>query len=124
MNMGESKPGVPNQLVKKQASVDILDSVAERLAQASSPRDVILWTQVRGELLRQNEEVKDRKQQRQLESIQLYGKLLLSMVAIVVGVLLLKWDYGVAGLFSLGVGLFWLAPDLVKAVFDKFKVRA
>lgn len=122
--MSETNPEVPNQLAEKQASVDILDSVAERLAQASSPRDVVLWTQVRGELLRQNEEVEDRKQQRQLERIQLYGKLLLSMIAIVVGVLLLKWGYGVAGLFSLGVGLFWLAPDLVKGVFDKFKVKA
>jgi hypothetical protein len=77
-----------------------------------------------GELLRQDEEAEERRQQRKLERIQLYGKLLLSVVAIAVGVLLLKWDYSVAGLFSLGVGFFWLAPDLVKAVFDKFKVKA
>jgi hypothetical protein len=121
--MSQSNPETSSQLAKKQESVDILGSVAERLAQASSPRDIVLWTQVRGEVLRQDEEAEDRRQQRQLERIQLYGKLLLSVVAIAIGVLLLKWDYSVAGLFSLGVGFFWLAPDLVKAVFDKFKVR-
>lgn len=122
--MSQSNPENSTQLVKKQETVDILGSVAERLAQALSPRDIVLWTQVRGEVLRQDEEAEDRRQQRQLERIQLYGKLLLSVVAIAVGVLLLKWDYAVAGLFSLGVGFFWLAPDLVKAVFDKFKVKA
>jgi hypothetical protein len=46
--------------------------------------------------------------------------MLLSLVAISVGVLLSKLGYVTAGFFALGAGLFWLAPDLVKTYFNKF----
>ena len=110
-------------LVKTAGDANVLDAVAERLAASESPQDVVLWTQVRGEILRQNEELENRRHQRQMERAQLYGKISLSIVAIVVGVLLLQLGYATAGYFALGAGLFWLAPDFVKAFFDKFKTR-
>lgn len=112
-----------NQLITRQDDL-VLNAVGERLVKADSPQEIILWTQVRGEILRQNEEREEKKHQRQLERIQFYSKLFLSIVAIVVGILLLSWGYTVAGLFSLGAGLFWLAPDLVKSVFEQFKPKA
>jgi hypothetical protein len=112
-----------DKLVKIADDSAVLDAVAERLAASESPQDVVLWTQVRGEILRQNEEAENRRHQRQMEKIQLYGKISLSIVALGVGILLLKFGYTTAGYFALGAGMFWLAPDFVKAFFDKFKTE-
>jgi hypothetical protein len=121
--MSQDSPTDSNRLVKKEGSRRLLDAVGERVVESEDLREIVIWTQVRGEIVRQNDESKGQEQQRRLEIIQLCGKLLLSLVAIGIGVLLLKWNYTVAGLFSLGVGFFWLAPDLVKAVFGQFKPR-
>jgi hypothetical protein len=109
-----------NQLIKTDDKSQALKAIDERLAGSESPQDIILWTQVRGEILRQNEEVESRRHQRHLERLELYSKMLLSLVAISVGVLLSKLGYVTAGFFALGAGLFWLAPDLVKTYFNKF----
>ena len=108
-----------NQFVETDSTSQSLKAIEDRLAGSESAQEIVLWTQVRGEILRQNNEVES---QRQLEKLQLFGKITLSLVAILAGIFLLKLGYATSGLFALGAGLFWLAPDLVKAYFDKLKL--
>jgi hypothetical protein len=46
-----------------------LQVVEERLAQATSPQEVLLWTQVRAEILRQDDFVKEQEHRRRMEKI-------------------------------------------------------
>lgn len=89
-----------------------LSRVEERLAKATSPEDVVLWTQVRAELLRQNEMTKEGEHRRTLEKIQVARKVGLSGVALSIGTVLVIT--GLTYPLILGVGLYDLAPDLLK----------
>lgn len=111
------------QLAKRQPEFDVLSGIGQRLVTAETPQEIVLWTQVRGEILKQQEEAEDRKHRRSMEKTQLYGKLILSIVAMVIGLGLISIGYPYAGLFALGAGLFWLAPDFVKSFFDKLNVK-
>lgn len=117
----EKLPNDPTQLIERPDDTDVLDGVGQRLVNSTSTQEIVLWTQVRGEILRQNQEAERPKHERMMERQQLYGKLVLSVVAISVGIALIVGGFPTAGLFTLGAGLFWLAPDFVQAYFKKFR---
>jgi uncharacterized membrane protein len=100
-----------------------LTRIDERLAKATSSEEIALWTRVRGEIIRQNESVKNSEHKRSLEKIQIIRKTSISGIAITIGVGLI-----ISGLIGLGVlilaaAFYEIAPDYLKNVFPR-KSRA
>jgi hypothetical protein len=94
-----------------------LARIEERLLNANSSQEVILWTQVRGEIIRQNEIVKDGEQRRFLKKVQVARRIGLSVGALTIGTVLVTSGLTAPGLFVLGAGLYELAPEFIKEVF-------
>ncbi len=83
----------------------VVSSIDKRIIQANNPQDIPLLTQARGEIIRQDEGVKDRKHQRFSETVQLWCKMgfpVLCFIAGIVGVVIGGLE---AGYFISGVGL-------------------
>jgi hypothetical protein len=96
-------------------------SIDERLASAQTAADVVLWTQVRGEVIRQDEDASDRQHARVMQRTSLYATVGLSVVGVSVGVLLLALGQYIPGLFALGAGLYRLAPEFTRAFLTPHK---
>ena len=101
----------------------VLSSIEERLIQADNPQDIVLWTQVRAEIIRQNEESKNQEHQRSLEKAQVRYKMIFSVSAFVVGIGMLIGGLTYPGLFISGAGLFGFVPDYVKALLRIFREK-
>jgi hypothetical protein len=108
---------IPGQV--SQQDVPVLTQIERRLVEANSPQEILLWTQVRGEILRQDDILKGQEHQRKLERLQVLFKMGLSIVAVITGTTLVVNGFPYAGLFILGAGLYGLAPDYVKDVFRR-----
>jgi hypothetical protein len=93
---------------------DAITSIERRLAQAEDRREIALWTQIRGEIIRQNEDALDRRaaRQRGLEIVR--AELAKGFLAVSVGVYLIQTGYWIPGFLCLGAGFYSLAPDYVK----------
>ena len=98
-------------------------SVDRRLANAKTPAEVVLWTQVRGEVLRQDEDAADRRQRRWVGRASLYATVGLSLVGVGAGVVLLATQHLFAGLFALGAGLYRLAPEFTRDFLTRREPR-
>lgn len=90
-----------------------------RLASAQSASEIVLWTQVRGEIIRQDEEVADGRHKRWMTKAGLVAKVGLSVIGVGAGVTLLATGHLVGGLFALGAGLYRLAPAFTTRFFSK-----
>lgn len=117
--MPENEPlnTIPGQV--SQQDVPVLTQIERRLVEANSHQEILLWTQVRGEILRQDDILKGQEHQRKLERLQVLFKMGLSIVAVITGTTLVVNGFPYAGLFVLGAGLYGLAPDYVKDVFRR-----
>lgn len=104
------------------ADVTALSRIEARLAQAQSAEDVVLWNQVRREIIRQDEIVKDGNHRRFLEKVQVFRKLGLSVTALTIGTVLVMTGYRI-GIFLLGVALYELVLDVVGQFFPRGKGR-
>lgn len=93
-----------------------LERIEERLANANSPDEILLWTKVRGEIIRQNEFIKDGQYQRFLRRFSLIRKTALSVIAITIGIGLIIGGSSVLGASILGVVFYELVPDYLKNV--------
>lgn len=93
-----------------------LVKIEERLIKATSPEEIALWMQVREEIIRQNELVKDCKHQRSLEMIQIIRKTSLSGIAITIGIVFVGIGLRIPGLLILGVAFYELASNPIKTV--------
>ena len=91
-----------------------------RLTTATDPRDVVLWTQVRGELLQQDQVAKDAARRRASEHFQEKCQVAFAAGAVVLGAALAVAGFTAAGFFILGAGLFWIAPDYVTTYVKTF----
>ena len=91
-----------------------------RLTTATDPRDVVLWTQVRGELLQQDQLAKDAERRRSSENFQEKCKVALAAGAVLLGAALAVAGFTAPGFFILGAGLFWVAPDYVTTYVKTF----
>ena len=101
-----------------QMRVPVLSSIEQRLIQADNPQDIVFWTQVRKEIIQQDEEAKNQEHRRSLEKAQVWYKMGFSVIAFVVGIGLYINGLALPGLFILGAGLFGVVPDYVKMVFQ------
>lgn len=104
---------------RKISDVSVITVVEGRLISAASAQEIVLWTQVRAEVLRQNSTAKDQNHRQLLERIQLLYKTGFSLVAFIVGIFLLIYGFSYTGLFIIGAGLFGIAPEYVIAFFVK-----
>jgi hypothetical protein len=97
--------------------IPVLAKVEERLANATTPEEIVLWTRVRAEILKQNELAEEGKHRRTLEKVEVASQKAVTAAALGIGVGLIIIGVPEIGLFVLGAGLFKLAPDYVKKVF-------
>lgn len=115
-------PDEPTTLTRRESGeISVLSSIEERLTQAANPQDIVLWTQVREEIIRQDEESKNQEHRRFLERTQIWFKMGFSVIAFIAGIALLVGGVTQIGLFILGAGLFGFVPDYVKMFFKVFK---
>jgi hypothetical protein len=98
-----------------------LRAIEERLLTSTDAREVVLWTGVRKEIIRQNESLEKPKHKRNLETVQIYFKMSFSLVAFVTGVILLIYGFTLLAPLIIGAGLFSIAPDFVMAYFNRSK---
>ena len=101
----------------------VLSSIEKRLIEADNPQDIVLWTQVRGEIIRQDEDAKNQEHQRSSEKRQVRYKMVFSVSAFVVGIGMLIGGLTYPGLFISGAGLFGFVPDYVKALLRVFREK-
>ncbi|MCE2394431.1 hypothetical protein J4G02_07560 [Candidatus Poribacteria bacterium] len=117
-------PNEPTTLTQRESDeVSVLSSIEKRLIEADNPQDIVLWTQVRGEIIRQNEGAKNQKHQRSSEKRQVWYKMVFSVSAFVVGIGMLIGGLTYLGLFISGAGLFGFVPDYVKALLRIFREK-
>ena len=88
-----------------QQDVPVLTQIERRLVEANSAQEILLWTQVRGEILHQDDILKGQEHQRKLERLHVIFKMGLSIVAVIPGTTLVGSGFPYAGLFVLGTGL-------------------
>jgi hypothetical protein len=96
-----------------------LEGIEERLAKANSSDEILIWTKVRGEIIRQNEFIKDGQHQRFLTRFSLIRRTALSVGAITIGVGLIIGGFSGLGVLILGATFYELAPDNLKNIFSK-----
>lgn len=99
----------------------ILSPIDERISAAVDSRDMVLLTQVRGEIARQNEESSDREHARWVERTKMWWRIAGSFMAIAVGTGLLIGGFNYAGIFALGGGLFGFFPEYIKVLARSYK---
>lgn len=97
-----------------------LDLIGSRIADPkTSVQDAIILTQICGELVRQEEDRKDREHARVLEKRQFFGKMAFSAGAVCAGLGLIGTGMHLEGFAIMGIGFHWLAPDFVKSIYDR-----
>ena len=108
----------PTDLTQRESGeISVLSSIEERLIQADNPQDVVLWTEVRKEIIKQDEEAKNQGHRRFMEKAQVWYKMGFSFIAFLTGMILFISGSTSLGLFILGAGLFGVVPDYVKMFF-------
>jgi hypothetical protein len=120
-NKGELDKSLPSE--KRSPSDTFFDEnialakIEERLVEATSSEEIVLWTQIRGEVIRQNEIIKDNKHQRSLDKIQIIRKTSLSGIAVTIGSgLIISGSTGL-GMLLLAVAFYEIAPNHIKNLF-------
>ena len=103
--------------------VPVLLSIDERISQADNPEDAMDWARVHEVIIRQNEVSKNQEHQRFLEKVQVWYKIGFSVMAFVVGIVLLIRDLTLEGFFISGAGLFGIVPEYVKMFFRSFREK-
>jgi hypothetical protein len=104
---------------------ELLAKLGEKLAKSSSAQEIVLLTQVRGEIIRQDldsekksHEIYNKSQDRALkrfnEKATLIFRIAMSPVALIVGCGLIYLGFLSAGYLALGAGLWLLASELVR----------
>src|SRR5262249_12003795 len=109
----------PSELAPVRPPKTELEVIADRLSRVQNPQDIVLWTQVRGEILRQDDTLEERRHRRWVRKCSLLLKPTLSALGILTGAGLVVAGHTLAGLFALGAGFYWLAPDLTRLLVER-----
>jgi hypothetical protein len=112
----------PDELQTKLAIPEpekITKTIDDRLAEAEYPQDIVLWTRVREEVGRQEEQKKSAEHKRRLEVLQFYFKAGFSVVVFATGIILLIYQYFYLAPLILGAALFILAPEFIMAYLTR-----
>jgi hypothetical protein len=94
-----------------------LSQVEERIAKAHSPQEALFWTQIRGEIVKQNEIIQAGKQRRFIQQIQIWQRIGVSVAALTIGLVFFSLGSTEVGLLVIGVFLYELAPELKQEAF-------
>ena len=94
-----------------------ISKIEERIAKANSLQEALFWTQIRGEIVKQNEIIKEGRQKRLIQNVQIWRRICVSVAALTIGLVLFSNGSTEAGLLILGAFLSELAPNLVKEAF-------
>jgi hypothetical protein len=113
-----AKPVPPSPV---QGAPSVLLKIEERLANAVSPQEVVLSAQVRGEILRQDDQRDLQRRNQSSERIRLLTKSGLTLLATVAGIVLVVENHFIAGMFTLGAGLYGIASPFVMTYFPGSK---
>lgn len=108
------------ELVVPPSGLHLTRSIEDRIIQAQDPREAILFTQIRGELKRQ-----DLEERKQLEIIgaqkrQFWAKTGFSALTLLVGAGLVFVGHAMSGFFLMGGGVAMFAPNYVKQYINTF----
>lgn len=109
-------PPPPNQ-----TPPSVLLRIEERLAQAVSPQEAVPWVQIRGEILRQDDQRDGQRHNRSSDRIRQLTKSGLTVLATVAGIVLVVESHFIAGMFTLGAGLYTIASPFVMSYFPGSK---
>ena len=99
----------------------VLLKIEARLADAVSPQEVVLWAQIRGEILRQDDQRDAQRHNQSSERIRQLTKSGLTLLATVAGIVLVVENHFLAGMFTLGAGLYAIAGPFVMTYFPGSK---
>lgn len=135
--MSEEQRGGPIEISREPERLPVLRDIEERLSRVGSPDEALKWAQVREQIQRQDNFIREREvmgqlalqrhrdmlkeaeHRRFLEKVASLGKVGLSVVAIGIGIGLVVGGFEPVGLFMLGAGLFWLAPEFVRGFLPR-----
>ncbi len=109
----------------KESEDDVIIKIGDRIAKSDDPRDAVLLTQIRGEILKQNLDYnrkldysKDLSAKKSLERFKekatLVYRIAMSPVALGVGCGFIYFNFLFIGYLVVGAGLWLLASELVK----------
>ena len=106
----------PDEAPKDDASPDgdVISEINRRLVRGRDPLEIVLWTQIRAEVVQQDQDALDRQaaRRRQIELARL--EIAKGFLAVSLGTVLILYGYWLPGFLCLGAGLYSLAPDYVK----------
>lgn len=133
--MSEENEKIPHELVKRQESHHLtkggephgnnnLEKIDHRISDSdTSIRDAMMLTQIRRELIQQDEHRLDRYHMRTTEKRQFWSKLVFSGSAVLTGIGFVGLGHPIEGFAVMGIGFHWLAPDFVKSIYDRILSR-
>ena len=99
----------------------VLLRIEARLADAVGAQEVVLWAQIRGEILRQDDQRDAQRHNQSSERIRQLTKSGLTLLATVAGIVLVVENHFLAGMFTLGAGLYAIASPFVMTYFPGSK---
>jgi hypothetical protein len=108
---------VPAAVIAPQATA--LAALDQRIALAQDPRELLFLTQIRSEIIRQDEDVSDRRHRRYQQRVRLWGSYAFSMLSIGLGTGLFALQQDTAGFFLIGAGIFVFVPRYVMAILNR-----
>ena len=102
--------------------LDAIERIDQRIAE-STPSEALTWIQIRDEIGKQDEYLRDRQHLRLMEKWGVVGKLGLSVIAVASGVGLAFGGFGYPAFICLGAGLYNLAPDFIADLNKRFRSK-
>jgi hypothetical protein len=130
--MSEEQRGGPIEVPREPERLPELREIEKRLSLAASPEEALKWVQVMGEIQQQDAVIQEGELRRQLVlqrhrdmleeakhrrflgKAAYLGKMGLSFAVIGIGTGLVVGGFQSVGFFTLGAGLYWLAPEWVR----------
>jgi hypothetical protein len=95
------------------ASSNNLSPLETKLIEANSIEEAIVWTQIIGERVRQDDFLESRRHSRSLENREMLFKQSFSVMLLFTGMGLYVGGFVYVGVFVLGAGLYGIAPNYV-----------
>lgn len=140
--MAEEQRGGPIEISREPERLPVLRDIEERLSRVGSPDEALKWGQVREQIQRQDNFIREREvmgqlalqrhrdmlkeaeHRRFLEKAQVLSGIGVPIALVATGVGLMVAGIEVAGGFILGTGLFTIAPEFVRAFLPRRSRRS
>lgn len=91
----------------------------EKIREAQTPQEMAQLVKLRGDLLRQEESIRELAHKRDAHRLQLLADITKSSVGLGVGAFLVTHGYPYPGMLLLGASMFSVAPQFVMAFFKR-----